>query len=568
MLSKQCHFAPLYVVATFSIASITLYWVGYTELRRLSTDVNQAGFQRMLLAEHESGRSDHRLLLLERQQYLDSEYGSDTVQALLSYFDGASAYSSTKLLLNKNVGEVEDKADLWALVVAVMGTALALCDACFVLWHGLTLVRNNLLIDSKDAQSNRYERLLKLLSHDFKGTIVNVLAEIERHSLQDSMIEALMHHVAHTIESLKYRTVMVLNAEQDDKIQAKVCPLAPIARNLQKLFPQLELLGSMNHTVQFTPSLLHTACYQVVRNATVHGGGEVQLEVHTEADHAVLSFTNNPGENHVKMVSLGDKALDFALSGQAGIISSSGLGLQDIMEIVNSQPNCRFSIHWEPDHVVATIRIPLCLSQPTVLARPENSPGNQTILDIRVCVIDDQLGPRLQATKLIPQVNPHIEYKAPKERTKNNGVWQDKLVKVGGASLLEIDECIEWVNLDPRRTIAFLDRMLEYPGQTIDGLDLIPKLIRNGAVVLMRSGNDSDSDKQMYLDHGAFGSVGKMLIDADVEHVIRDARAHILTNQTNDDDDDVTVIRSVIQAKEHSSYETNDVAITLQSANV
>jgi len=76
-----------------------------------------------------------------------------------------------------------------------------------------------------------------------------------------------------------------------------------------------------------------------------------------------------------------------------------------------------------------------------------------------------------------------------------------------------VKECIQWSNQpgNASQTIVLLDRMLEFPGCVLDGLDLIPDFAANGAVVVIRSGNDSDEDKQLYIERGAFGSIDKVL---------------------------------------------------------
>merc|ERR1712166_1427319 len=144
---------------------------------------------------------------------------------------------------------------------------------------------------------------------------------------------------------------------------------------------------------------------------------------------------------------------------------------------------------------------------------------------IRICVIDDQLGARMTAVKLIKII---IDgYKPPPKLKALEAVWEDDDVKVAGSELIHLSECVSWVNFDPKRTIVFLDRMLEYPGKCIDGLDLIPELSAQGALVVMRSGNDSDEDIALYMARGAFGVVSKVLHGTGEPDILTQAKMRI-----------------------------------------
>jgi len=144
---------------------------------------------------------------------------------------------------------------------------------------------------------------------------------------------------------------------------------------------------------------------------------------------------------------------------------------------------------------------------------------------VRICVLDDQLGARMTAVKLIKCV---IDgYKPPSKLKALEAVWEDDDVKVAGSDAAHLSECVSWVNLDPKRTIVFLDRMLEYPGKCVDGLDLIPEFIAQGALVVMRSCNDSEEDMALYIERGAFGVVSKVLHGASDPDIVNRAKVRI-----------------------------------------
>jgi len=98
---------------------------------------------------------------------------------------------------------------------------------------------------------------------------------------------------------------------------------------------------------------------------------------------------------------------------------------------------------------------------------------------------------------------------------------------VAGSELIHLSECVSWVNLAPKKTIVFLDRMLEYPEKCLDGLDLISEFGAQGALVVIRSGNDSDEDMALYMARGAFGSISKVLHGEADPDIVKRARVRI-----------------------------------------
>jgi len=154
--------------------------------------------------------------------------------------------------------------------------------------------------------------------------------------------------------------------------------------------------------------------------------------------------------------------------------------------------------------------------------------------DIRVCVIDDQFGARMLSIKLLKLLNPSSQCKVPTKLKSVNAIWQDDLVKVGVDQPSEIQECIDWVNLEPMRTIVLLDRVLEFPDAVIDGLSLIPELSAKGALVLVFTGSDSDEDQQLYANRNAFGCVGKVMRGQKCSPILDKARHHIMARLGRD----------------------------------
>lgn len=359
-------------------------------------------------------------------------------------------------------------------------------------------------IELKKQQSATmaHEALLKMLSHDFKGTVLNLEAEVALLNSSGhfhTKLLAELHHIMHSITSIKHRSMIAPMAKGKDSSS-----LLQLQATLKCLFPEVEF-HVPDLDVVIAPCLLHLVLYQIFRNARVHGGGGCVCSVTTEGGFVNITTTNLPGQNHATMVAAGSGALALALSGKVGVVSSSGLGLLDISQILKKDGG-EFSIDWTTKDVVAMVRLPIA-------AKPSSIKGSRAAHDcsIRVCVVDDQMGARMTAPKLIKLFHP--DYEAPKKLQSIKASWEDVLVKVGGATFDEVRGCVEWVNTtkaEAARTVVFLDRMLEYPGNVIDGLSLLPELTTNGAVVVMRSGNDNAADRRLYTEQGALGTIGKV----------------------------------------------------------
>ena len=367
--------------------------------------------------------------------------------------------------------------------------------------------------DVHEARESAYTSLLKMLSHDFKGTVLNLetqLSLLEGHEA----LTAELHHILHSIMSIKYRYAMEPWTHQE----ADSTRLTDLMKTMALLFPDVEF-HVVDVDVAMVPCLLHLVVHQLLRNCRVHGGGQITCSVTVEGDSVIISTRNLPGANHDKLMAAGTKALQLALSRAVGVVSSSGLGLQDILHIMRLC-NCKFSIDWKPEGVLAQVRIPMIRRPARTCVKVDDE-----LTPIRVCVIDDQLGPRMASVKLIKLINP--QYKAPAKLARIKAIWEDEFVKVAGVDLPEVQECVQWINRDPMRTIVFLDRMLEFPACVVDGLTLIPKLSEFGGLVVLRSGNDSNEDRDTYIQQGAFGCIGKVLHGGHGTVIIDQAKRHI-----------------------------------------
>jgi len=355
-----------------------------------------------------------------------------------------------------------------------------------------------------NANMRAFEQVMKMMSHDFKGSVLNVQAQAT--ILEGSAVLcAELEHVVHSICSIKYRMEIASGVFSGADARAQPlesdlvsASLKPILFTLALMFPTASF-PSMDTPLDIhllmVPCLLHLALHQIIRNAHVHGGGKVEISVVEDKGRCTISVFNPPGQFHQQMLDAGPNALELANSGSVSAVSSSGLGLTDIRSICESQPEVEFSISWRPEGVYAEIVTLVKHKSPIETCSYTSSQS------IRVCVIDDQLGPRMMTPKLLRLLNPKIEYTPPKMR-KLKAVYQDEHCKTGGLTMSQIEDCVAWVNEEPLRTVCFLDRLLEIDDRVLDGLTLIPALTLKGALVIVFSGNDSDEDHKLYLSKG------------------------------------------------------------------
>jgi len=210
------------------------------------------------------------------------------------------------------------------------------------------------ITDVHEARESTYTSLLKMLSHDFKGTVLNLesqLSQLEGHEA----LTAELHHILHSIMSIKYRGRLDTVKHQE----ADSTRLADLMTTMALLFSDVTfntIAGDVE--VVIVPCLLHLVVHQLLRNCRVHGGGQITCSVTVDGGHAVISSWNLPGRNHDRLMAAGADALQLALSREVGVVSSSGLGLQDIMHIMRIC-HSEFSIDWLPGGVLAQVRIPI-----------------------------------------------------------------------------------------------------------------------------------------------------------------------------------------------------------------
>ena len=476
------------------------------KIQKAQEMINLAGKQRMLLTQHEFGPHDHT----ETIEQNEIELG-ESLDGARRYFDNTSSYTETLAMFNERVESRVDNTRELSNVFVVVSSVIALLDLS-------VLAICTMLYAFRGTTVSELTSVLKMLSHDFKGSIINLIAcveELEGHA----RLKAELEHVIHSIQSMDHRVRIadgtgILNAS--DEVDVK-----DLINTLTYLF-DFDLEIHDHFSLKFKPDLLHVVMYQLLRNAQLHGGGKTSCIVFEQDGFGVITLRNSPGENHSVLLAAGDGALKLAMSGAVAKASSSSLGLSDISQIMGAYAKCAFSLKWYENHVESELRVPIARK---ILVDPEQTTEG---VAIRMCFIDDEVGPRMTAKKVIKLVHPG--YCPPADVKKNRYVWEDDLVKVGATEPGQIDECLDWVNVDPLRTIVLLDIHMEFPGRVINGMDLIGRFGSRGALVVIRSGNDTDDDRARYIAAGAFGCVGKLLKGSAGEGVVGSAIKAIRNN--------------------------------------
>lgn len=499
----------------------------------------------MLLTQQEAGLRDNLALLRENQHELtgDTSIIDEYVSGNISYWQALAILDDH---VSNRVSDVQYDTQNMLIIAAVMISLDFFVYTITALWHSWSASKE----EQAKKQLSERELLLKRLSHNFKGTIINLqqsLEEIEGHP----KLKATVEHMVNCIEAIVYQA-----GDADATKAGQTFDVGTLMGSLHQLYPRIELEIRNRCMVVCVPCLLYVSIYQLFRNAFIHGGAHAKCTIYQQGRWCVITVFNTPGENHKYFLAEADaqSRTQLALSGRVAKVSSSSMGLADVIDICAKQANTNFDIDWNAQGVLATLRLPMDLAVaspppviplvadnkaevlvthvplPPPLQQDEATSPQQNVVSaakIRLCFIDDQIGPRMAAMQLARFVHP--QYTAPSDWKTNEACWEDHLVKVGGATSPELQECIDWVNTAPLHTIVLLDRMLEYPGEVVDGLDLIPALQAHGAVVLIRSGNCSDYDREMYKASGAFGSVSKALYGSSAKDEIQRAQAHLLS---------------------------------------
>ena len=135
----------------------------------------------------------------------------------------------------------------------------------------------------ENSREKTYTSVLKMLNHDFKGTVLNLQAKVAQLDETNDVLSADLTHIHQSLMSIPYRCKQISTTQGRTKHSA----LSAVMDTLVLLFPQA-IICSLDLDVGFVPCLLHLVLY--------HGGGQVTCSVIEEGGYAVISVSKPPGE--------------------------------------------------------------------------------------------------------------------------------------------------------------------------------------------------------------------------------------------------------------------------------
>ena len=114
------------LIAFFFLVALVIFllWYRHYEFGNYGRDVNHAGKQRQLIAEHFGGVGGDADLLVARQEKLDTKYGLGSLDALRSFLEAPSAagYAVLRHTLDENVSTVQDTGARQVVAYDALGT--------------------------------------------------------------------------------------------------------------------------------------------------------------------------------------------------------------------------------------------------------------------------------------------------------------------------------------------------------------------------------------------------------------------------------------------------------------
>jgi len=237
-----------------------------------------------------------------------------------------------------------------------------------------------------------------------------------------------------------------------------------------------------------------------------------------------VEVRNHAGANHSELTKITD-VLQACTSEEFGAHTSSGLGLQNAIVMCESLGSV-FNLQVTDEEVIATCTIP----EATHITRPSapglsSMAGQQQTQLIALLVLDDQKLLRKQGMVLYKALCMQGKSSDQVERTR--AMWEANAATAACATedLLviglkppDISEIHDWIRnavTNNMHVIGVIDQNLEYEGGVSHrGSDVIAELRTltsdlPHAILVVRSGNDSAADNELYICQGADRMISK-----------------------------------------------------------
>lgn len=264
---------------------------------------------------------------------------------------------------------------------------------------------------------------------------------------------------------------------------------------------------------------MYHVLHNATRNAVKHGAKskQVVIQVQLKSNSLTITVENEPGRNHFKMLEMQElygknwlldanaASVILAYSG-VGAADSTFQGCRDMQKVAECMP-CTSELVFHPDKVRYTLSLHGICVQPAG-ASPKESHSLSDFCQVRMLCADDQNPPRLQFMAAVAKMGIPIQ----QPRTINDvteGIFRDEThLKLFGRCADEVRPEV-WCKLvsdwSACPAVIVLDQNIAFGSVCVFGTDICKQLrqLGFGGVIAIRSGDDTESDKKIYLAAGA-----------------------------------------------------------------
>lgn len=509
---------------------------------------------------------NYNKFIIKIEDFYTRIFNLNDKRVIIQYFyNNIAKISHVKLQpkLNTIVNRIEQEANNKSMVIIYITIAFG----CFELLGVIFLLRNihklinaetnvsdmQLSLVKKETENEVQNNIISMLSHDLKGSAVNIVGELTL--LEDKLSENDTHK--DQINRTIYEAVHIQKCIRSLQIKSEI--IAGIYKSKFKDFNLYKLLEIFNYkfkkllkinipencSLYSNEDVFYNIFQNAIKNGIKHGELnkfiDLNILYNNDTDTIDIQIINNPGKNHKKNRDLqevnGENWLftgDYDLSSlNIGTLDSTFKGLND-MKLLANAIDARISLIFNEYNVVFTLSLPNKIAQcnindNVIIEIPEhmcNKQEQEKEQEIYYMGIDDQNISRIFLFKMAKQINVKIEAeKIETNELKGQMYRNEEYIKIFGrnAGEVKIDEINEiaksWNN---KASIVVLDQNIDYTSEIIYGTDITKMLRNNGfnGVILIRSANDNDSDENEYIEVGADGVLSKTITIKNSEEII------------------------------------------------
>ena len=187
-----------------------------------------------------------------------------------------------------------ENAVLVALIL--ISTLCALCVGATCVY--VTRLHGNIIqvAATSEMKSDVYKSVLSNLNHELKGFIMRLrhVTEDALPEYENSILSRMMDHLTFALSTLSRRCDSSVSPRH---VLVDLCHLAEVVRTM---FPDIIVETDGACQLMGDPGYHYAIMYQMVRNACVHGTGQVVLKMNSRS----LVVINGPGMHHARLAAL------------------------------------------------------------------------------------------------------------------------------------------------------------------------------------------------------------------------------------------------------------------------